>query len=170
QLLISKANANGLRYEEAHQKELIDKKAELVRVNEQQRKIKEENEVILKQNKDLMECLAIVETKAKRLEHEVATEREKTYRIICECQDEVEGTIREHLQVFEDFKKKITKNVLSSILKLKMNILFHAQRGSLDFYIEEDPSTDEDMVLSTTNNDVTPSDDVRRGVYGDYML
>ncbi|PPR87381.1 hypothetical protein GOBAR_AA33311 [Gossypium barbadense] len=178
-----------------------------------------ENEIYLKQNEDLMECLAIVETKVERLEREVAAERESKEalraeldrltkehaaeidRIIRECQVQVGGTIMEYLQVFEDFKKKTTENVLISILKLKMNILFHTQvaaapfevhkvdldalegvdmsllgfdvlcpsgaiwdsfvstwRRSLDFYIEKDPSANEDMVPSAMNNDVSLSD------------
>ncbi|KAK5835758.1 hypothetical protein PVK06_011462 [Gossypium arboreum] len=115
--------------------------------------------------------------------------------------------IRGHLRVFEDFKKKTTENVLSSISKLKMNILLHAQlvagpfdvykvdldtleevdmslwgfdvlcpssaawdsfvstcRGYLDFYIKEDPFTDNSVVPSAANNDVTPSGDVCQGV------
>ncbi|KAH1098065.1 hypothetical protein J1N35_014986 [Gossypium stocksii] len=92
-------------------------------------------------------------------------------RIIRECQDQVKGTTREHFQVFEDFKKKTANNVLRSISKLKMNILLHAQItagaacdffsstwGSPNFYIEDDPFTNEDVVPSTMNNDLTPSD------------
>ncbi|PPR84870.1 hypothetical protein GOBAR_AA35845 [Gossypium barbadense] len=199
QFFLSEVNYVGLRCEKTHYKELIDLKAELVRVNKQRCKMMEENETMLKRNEDLMKCLAIVETTAKGLEREVATKKEsmeaqqaeldrfteehvaKTDRIIRECQDQMEGMIRGHFRVFEDFKKKTTENVLSSISKLKMNILLHAQlvavplmftrwililskRGYLDFYIKEDPSTDNSVVPSAANNDVTPSGDVCQGV------
>ncbi|MBA0614407.1 hypothetical protein Godav_014707 [Gossypium davidsonii] len=145
-----------------------------------------------------------VETKAKGLEHEVATEREskealqveldglieehaaETDRIIWECQDQVDDTIREHLLVFDDFTKKTAENVLSSILNLKMNILLHTQviaspfdvrkvdldalKGSSpDFHIKEDPAANEDAGPSVLNNDVIPSDDVHQGVDRDNM-
>ncbi|KAH1122601.1 hypothetical protein J1N35_005761 [Gossypium stocksii] len=79
----------------------------------------EENEVNIKQNKDLTKCLVIVETKVKGLKYEVAVEREskealqaeldrlteehvaETERIIWECQDQVANTIKEQLRVLE---------------------------------------------------------------------
>lgn len=85
-----------------------------------------ENEIIIKQNEDFMECLAIVETKTEGLEREVATEREskealqadldklieehvtETDKIVWEFQDQVDDTIKEHILVFEEFKEKTT--------------------------------------------------------------
>ncbi|PPS17240.1 hypothetical protein GOBAR_AA03331 [Gossypium barbadense] len=105
--------------------EIMDTKVELARVHEQHRKMMEENKIIIKQNEDLIEFLAILNTKSEWLEREEVAEREskealqaefnmltvehtaKTYKIIQECQDQVASTIKEQLRVLEDFRKKI---------------------------------------------------------------
>ncbi|PPS08896.1 hypothetical protein GOBAR_AA11753 [Gossypium barbadense] len=121
QFLLSDANMVGLRYGEARQRELMDTKVDLARVREQHHKMMEENEVIIKQNEDLTECLAIVETKVEGLEHTVVAKRESKKAL----QAKLDRLIEEY--VLEDFKKKIAKNGLNSMSKLKINILFHAQ-------------------------------------------
>ncbi|KAK5824659.1 hypothetical protein PVK06_019440 [Gossypium arboreum] len=55
-------------------------------------------------------------------------------KIIKEWQDQVEATVQKQSEALENFKKKTTKNFLSSILKLKMNILLHAQVTDGPFY------------------------------------
>ncbi|KAK5812608.1 hypothetical protein PVK06_028044 [Gossypium arboreum] len=118
--LLSEANVVGLRYEEAHQKELANFKTESTRVSKQHRKMMKENKVILKQNEYLTECLAIVETKANRLECEVAVGKKSKEAL----QAELDRLTKEHVA---ETDRIIFENVLSSISKLKINILLHAE-------------------------------------------
>ncbi|KAH1039010.1 hypothetical protein J1N35_040753 [Gossypium stocksii] len=120
QFLLSEVNSVGLRCEKAHSKELIDLKAELVRV--------------------------------KGLEREVATEKES------------KEALRVDLVALEglDMNSRSFDGLCPS--SVIWDSFVSTCRGSLDFYIEEDPSSDKSVVPSTVNNDVTPYDDVCRGV------
>ncbi|PPS04783.1 hypothetical protein GOBAR_AA15890 [Gossypium barbadense] len=91
--LLSEANVVGLRYEEAHQKELANFKTESTKVSKQHRKMMKENKVILKQNEYLTECLAIVETKANRLEREVVVGKKSKEAL----QAELDRLTKEHV-------------------------------------------------------------------------
>lgn len=75
QFLLSKANMVKLELGKAHQSEFVETKVDLARVHELYLKIREENEVINKQNVDLTKCLAVVEIKIEGLTCELATER-----------------------------------------------------------------------------------------------
>ncbi|KAK5775773.1 hypothetical protein PVK06_043713 [Gossypium arboreum] len=180
QFLLSKANMVRLELGEAFQSELADTKAELKRVRELYLKMREENELINKQNEDLSEYLGVAEVKANVLSHEVAAEREdkevteakldkvtteytvQLDKIIRECHAEVVRTKGKQLEALEKFKKETSRNVCNSISQLKMNILLHTHVAGRLFsarknsYLDEDPVEDDNMTHPVVNDNVYP--------------
>ncbi|KAK5836477.1 hypothetical protein PVK06_012268 [Gossypium arboreum] len=75
--LLSEVGILGLRYVEAHDKELIDTQAELDNIRELYNKVKEENEIINEQQEVLIECLAMMETKVEKCRAKLSTKKEK---------------------------------------------------------------------------------------------
>ncbi|KAH1063978.1 hypothetical protein J1N35_028965 [Gossypium stocksii] len=105
--LLSKVVAINLRYVKAYDKELVDTQAKLKRVGELYNKVREENEIINEQQGVLIECLAMMETKADVCRAELVVEKER--RIIAEVE-----------------LKKVT-NISGSLPRLKENLLLHTQ-------------------------------------------
>ncbi|KAK5846378.1 hypothetical protein PVK06_002664 [Gossypium arboreum] len=122
----------------ACQSELTETKAELERD-------REENEIINKQNEDLLELLGAIEDKVDKLSCEVAAKREGKEvrqaefdrvtaehvavldRIIKECRSKMARMNEKQSEALDKFKKETSQNVCNSSSRLKMNILFHTQ-------------------------------------------
>lgn len=90
--LLSKANIVRLGLNEVYQSELTENKVELERVRKLYLKMRERNELINKQNVDLLERLGVTEVKADTLSHEMAIEREDKE----DTQAELDRVIAEH--------------------------------------------------------------------------